>query len=179
MTEIDLAIIAVLGLSAVFGTVRGFLREALGFATWIVALWMAWRHSDVVAPYLGGTLSVEPFRLWAARGITLFAVLAVGTLVAVLVSKTMRVSLFSGLDRFLGFGFGVLRGVVILGLFAMLGLRLQLDREPWWTQSKLMPYVEIAASAVRSFVGDASGQIVRGTAVRTPSAAFGPSSPAT
>ena len=58
MTEIDLAIIAVLGLSAVFGTVRGFLREALGFATWIVALWMAWRHSDVVAPYLGGTLSV-------------------------------------------------------------------------------------------------------------------------
>ncbi len=179
MTEIDYAILAVLGISAVFGALRGFLREALGFATWVVALWMAWRHSDVVAPYLGGTLSVEPFRLWAARGIMLFAVLAGGTLVAVLVSKTVRVSLFSGFDRFLGFGFGVLRGVTILGLFAMLGLRLQLDREPWWTQSKLMPYVEIAASAVRGFVGEASGQITRSTAVRAPVPGFGPPSPAT
>jgi membrane protein required for colicin V production len=175
MTEIDYAILAVLGFSAIAGALRGFLREALGFATWIIALWMAWKHSDVVSPYLGGALAAEPLRLWAARGLMLFAVLAAGTLVAVLVSQMVRVSLFSGFDRFLGFAFGVLRAFVILGLLAMLAGRLQLDREPWWKASTLVPYVEWAGQLVSGLVGDAKRQVGAAvTAASGPSPALGP-----
>ena len=41
----------------------------------------------------------------------------------------MRLSIFSGIDRLLGFVFGLLRGVVLLGVFVILGQLLQLRRK--------------------------------------------------
>ncbi|HDO34545.1 MAG TPA: CvpA family protein, partial [Chromatiales bacterium] len=41
MTWVDYAIVAVIALSAALGLVRGFLREALSLAAWIVAFWVA------------------------------------------------------------------------------------------------------------------------------------------
>jgi membrane protein required for colicin V production len=163
MTEVDYAILGVLVLSSVFGMLRGFLREALGLATWVIGLWLAWRHSDVMEPYLGGLLATEPLRIWAARGLMLIAVLALGTLISVLVSQFVRVTLFSGFDRLLGFAFGVVRALVIVGLLTMVGQRLQLDGEAWWKASRLVPYAEVAAGFVRGLVGEAAAEIQRAT----------------
>ena len=54
----------------------------------------------------------------------------------------MRLSLFSGIDRLLGFLFGLLRGMVLLGVFVILAQLLQLEAERWWRQSMLIPYGE-------------------------------------
>jgi membrane protein required for colicin V production len=161
MNEVDYAIIALVAASAALGVLRGFLREALGLATWVLALWAAWAHSDIVTPYLGAALS-EPFRLWAARGIVLVVVLAAGTLVSVLVSEFVSLTLFRGLDRLLGFLFGALRAGVVVGVAVMLGQRLDLDGESWWKSSKLMPYGESAAVVVKSIVGDAADSVLGG-----------------
>ena len=75
-------------------------------------------------------------------------------IVAAILAYFVRLSLFSGMDRFLGFFFGLLRGVVLLGVFAILGQTLRLDGEPWWKGSKLMPYGEGVASGLRTLVGD-------------------------
>jgi membrane protein required for colicin V production len=78
----------------------------------------------------------------------------VGMIAGAVLSYFVRLSLFSGMDRFLGFFFGLLRGVVLLGVFAILGQTLRLDGEPWWKGSKLMPYGEGVASGLRTLVGD-------------------------
>lgn len=154
MNPADYLIIGLVVVSAVIGAFRGFLREVIAFLTWVVALWMAWHHSDLVAPYLGGTLAEEPYRTWAARALVALGVLLLGTLLGFVAAHFARVSIFSGLDRFLGLLFGVLRAVVVLGLLAMLAARLHIDQERWWKKSQLVPYAETVGAIVASLVGD-------------------------
>ena len=105
-----LGLLAVL-LSAVIGAVRGFLREAVAVVTLILAIFLAWTFADRLAPHLGGLLKSEPVATWAARALIFFLVVLVGMAVAALLFHFVRLSLFSGTDRFLGFLFGLLRGV--------------------------------------------------------------------
>jgi membrane protein required for colicin V production len=148
-----LVILAVL-LSAIIGAVRGFLREAVAVVTLVLAIFLAWTFADRLAPHLGGLLKSEPVATWAARALIFFLVVLVGMAVAALLSHFVRLSLFSGTDRFLGFLFGLLRGVLMLGVFVILGQVLRLDGEPWWEKSKLIPYGESVASGLRAIVGD-------------------------
>jgi membrane protein required for colicin V production len=148
-----LVILAVL-LSAVIGAVRGFLREAVALVTLILALFLAWTFADKLAPHLGGLLKSEPVATWAARALIFFLVLLVGMAVAALLAYFVRLSLFSGTDRFLGFLFGLLRGFVMLGVFVILAQLLRLDDERWFQDSKLMPYGESVANGLRALVGD-------------------------
>lgn len=154
MTAIDYTLMALVGLSAVFGLMRGFLREVLSLVGLVLALWFAWHYSDIVAPYLGGALADEPFHTWAARVVVFVAVLLITTLISAIVNYFVRMSIFSGLDRFLGFLFGLLRGAVIAGVAVMLGQMLRLDGEPWWKSSRLLPYAEMSGSVVRGIVGE-------------------------
>jgi membrane protein required for colicin V production len=154
MNLADYLVILAIVLSAVIGAVRGFLREAVALATLILAIFLAWTFADSLAPHLGGLLKDPPVSTWAARAIIFFFVMLVGMAVAAAVSYFVRLSLFSGMDRFLGFLFGLLRGVVLLGVFVILGQLLRLDSEKWWQASKLMPYGESVASGLRAIVGD-------------------------
>lgn len=155
MTPADYVILAIIAVSAIAGVFRGFLRECISLASWLLALWVAWRHSDLVAPYLGGVLADEPYRTWAARVLIALAILIVGALVGLLATQFMRISMFSGFDRFLGFLFGLMRGVVVLGIVVLIAVQLRLDGERWWHKSRLMPYAETVAGVVGSVIGDA------------------------
>ena len=153
MTPVDYVILAVVLLSAIYGAVRGFLREAISLASWVIALWLAWHYAELLTPYFSAIGSAA-VRAWTARGIILIGALVVGTFVGILASRVVRLSLFSGLDRFLGFLFGAVRGVVILGLVVILADQLRIDTEQWWRKSQLIPYAEMVASGIRSLVGE-------------------------
>jgi membrane protein required for colicin V production len=135
MNSTDYVIIAAIVISAIVGAARGFLRESIAVLTWLIALFLAWHFSDLVAPHLGGLLAESEVRPWAARVI-------------------VRLSLFSGMDRLLGFAFGFLRGIVLLGVFVILGQLLRLQDEHWWRRSMLMPYGESVANGLRALVGE-------------------------
>ncbi|MEZ5498926.1 MAG: CvpA family protein [Steroidobacteraceae bacterium] len=163
MTTFDAIMLGIIIVSAVVGAFRGFLREAIGLATWIVALLLAWHMSDLVEPYLGGILADSPARPWAARVVVFFLVLLAGAGVAALVSMFVRASFFSGADRMLGVLFGVLRGIVLLGVIAIIGQTLRLDGERWWTQSQFAPYAESVGNVLRAVVGDSLDRRAAGT----------------
>jgi membrane protein required for colicin V production len=154
MNLADILVIVAILASAVIGAVRGFLREAIALVTLVFALFLAWHFADLIEPHLGGVLSSPPASTWAARTIIFFIVLFVGMVVGVILSYFVRLSLFRGTDRLLGFVFGLLRGVVLLGLFVILGQLLKLDGENWWHKSKLMPYGESVANGLRTVVGE-------------------------
>lgn len=156
MTAVDYLIVALIVISALVGLARGLLREVIALITWLVALLVAWHLSDSLEPYLGGLLAAGPrVRLWAARAILLFAVLLLGAGIGAIAAQFIRLSLFSSMDRFMGFVFGVLRGVLILGVLVMFCQTLKLDGERWWRKSMLIPYGADIASVVRSLVSDA------------------------
>jgi membrane protein required for colicin V production len=154
MNATDYTVIAAIVLSAVVGTARGFLREAVAVASWVIALFLAWHFSDLVAPHLGGLMADSQVRPWAARVIIVALVLLLGAGVGALVAHSVRLSIFSGADRLLGFAFGVLRGWLLLGVFVILGQLLRLQDEPWWRHSLLIPYGESIANGLRMLGGE-------------------------
>lgn len=154
MNITDYLVIAAVIISAVVGSLRGFLREAIALVTWVIALFIAWHFSDLIAPHLGGLLAGSQVRTWAARVILVVLILLLGAGIGATVGHFVRLSIFSGTDRFLGFVFGALRGLVLLSVFVILGQLLRLDGERWWTRSVLIPYGESAANGLRAIVGE-------------------------
>jgi membrane protein required for colicin V production len=154
MNPTDYLVIAAILLSAIVGAVRGFLREAVALIAWVLALLLAWHFSDLIAPHLGGLLSDPDVRPWAARVIIVVLVLLLGAGVGATLGHFVRLSLFSGMDRLLGFAFGLLRGFVLLGVFVILGQLLRLQDERWWRYSLLIPYGESIANGLRTLVGE-------------------------
>ena len=154
MNWTDYLLIAVLVFSSVAGLMRGLLREVISVFTWVAAVWIAWTFASSLEPYLGGALSDAAVRPWAARTIIFVAVLLIGAALGALVSHFVRLSLFSGVDRLLGLMFGLLRGVVVLGVLAMLAHAVRLQDEPWYRGSVLVPYAEQAGNVLRGLVGE-------------------------
>ena len=154
MNVTDYLVIAAVIISAVVGAMRGFLREAIAVATWLLALFLAWHFADLIEPHLGGLLAGSAVKPWAARIILVILILLLGAALGAVLSHFVRLSIFSGMDRFLGLIFGLLRAVVLLGVFVILGQLLRLDGERWWTRSLLLPYGESVANGLRAWVGE-------------------------
>lgn len=154
MIAVDYIILAIVIVSAIMGLVRGLLREAIAVITWFLAIVLAWSFAPSLEPHLGGVLVGSPLRIWAARALIFVGILLLGGAVAVIVSHYVRVSMFAGMDKFLGLVFGIIRGVVIVGAFTIAVQALRMDEDDSWRRSKLMPYATGVADALRGIVGE-------------------------
>src|SRR5437588_10113270 len=121
MNLADYLVIAAIVASAIVGAVRGFLREAVALAAWVIALFLAWHFADLIAPHLGGLMSDSGVRPWAARVIIVLLVLLLGAGVGGALRHFVRLAIFSGMVRLPGFALRLLRGLVPAGLFLPLG----------------------------------------------------------
>jgi membrane protein required for colicin V production len=154
MNWTDYVIILLMAFSCAVGLYRGLLREVVSLATWLLAVLLAWHLAHLVEPHLGGALAGEAVRPWAARVIIFVIVLMAGVIVGALVTHFVRLALLGSVDRMLGFLFGFLRGLIVLGLLAMLCHAVRISDESWYRDSTLAPYVEHAGNLLRSLVGE-------------------------
>jgi membrane protein required for colicin V production len=151
----DYILLVVVLLSVIIGTMRGLVREVVALLTWLLAIVIAWRFSGFLHPYLGGILVTPLEKAWVARAIVLVTVLLLGGLVGHLLAWiTHTAGGQSIIDRIFGFLFGLVRGVVIAGFGAMLGLHLRLEGEPWWRHSHFMGYAVHVAGWLESVAGE-------------------------
>ncbi len=165
MNWIDYLLIALVGCSFIAGLVRGLLREVIALVTWVTAIWVAWRWSNLLESHLSGALSSDAVRVWVARALLFIVIVVIGSTIGLIVNHMVRLSIFSGTDRAFGGLFGLLRGVVMAGLLVMLCHTVRLDGEPWWHRSLLLPYAEHAANVLRAMVGER--KMVAGNTVQT------------
>jgi membrane protein required for colicin V production len=154
LTGADVLILLVLLASTIYGLLRGFVREAVSLVFWIVAIWAAWKFAPLLEPHLGGLLAGPAVSPWVARLIVLILVLLVGMIVGMLIRHFTTSVGLGPLDRALGLLFGLVRGSLLVGLMIIGAELLQLNHEPWWTQSKLVPYGETVADWLRAMVGE-------------------------
>ena len=154
MNGADWIIIVIVVISCLIGAWRGFMREAISLATWIIGLWLAWTFSSSVEPMLGGLLSGPQVKVWVARLIILVLVVLAGNLIGFVVTRAVRYSPFGVADRLLGVLFGLLRGALLIGIGVILGELLELDGERWWKESALLPYTDFLGDWVRALVNE-------------------------
>lgn len=149
MSALDILILAVLGLSMVFGLWRGFVSEMLSLLCWIAAFWVAWAFGDKVARLYQAYLTEPAASLIAGYVSCFLGVLVVGALVGWLVHRLMEGGGLRGGDRLLGAGFGFARGVLLVTFVVLLAGFTALPRESAaWQQSRLLPAFEHGAAWV-------------------------------
>lgn len=164
MAWADLAIIAICVLSSAYGILRGFAKEAVSLATWLAAIFLAWRFTWLVEPFLGDWVQAPELRVWVARAVVFVLVLVAGGLVAWLARELVRHTGLRGTDRLLGALFGFARGLLIVGLL-VIGLQLAgVDQAPWWQRASLRPYGDRIAAGIR-YYGSLGSEYLRDQAI--------------
>ncbi len=114
--SIDLAILALLGISIFIGVLRGATREVLGITGWIGAFAVVFYGLPLFRP-LGRHYIQNPMIADAVVAGILFVIsLAIFILMSRLISSSVKGSMFGGLDRSLGLVFGFVRGVFVICL---------------------------------------------------------------
>ena len=145
MTIVDFVIIVAILASILVGVIRGIVREAIAIAALLLAIWAALHLGPYAGGWLGGSMGSTELEMWAGRFLVFIIILALGALTGWGVSKIVRMAGLSGTDRYLGGVFGLIRAVVLIGLFALLGRYAAFDVETWWLESSLIPYAETVA----------------------------------
>lgn len=109
MGIIDLLIIIITCLSVIFALYRGLVRELLGITAWILASVAGLYSYSIMQPIMGKF--IENKILSGLLGSILIAILVliIMTLINAAITSKLRNSALSGLDRTLGFVFGIFR----------------------------------------------------------------------
>jgi membrane protein required for colicin V production len=160
LTVVDWVLIVVLTVSILLSLWRGFVREALSLAGWVVAFLVANLFVDQMASLLAGTIENITGRYVAAYAILFVATLIVATFATYLAGQLIKATGLTVLDRVLGTVFGFARGIILI-LVCVFVMR-QLVPPPdllWLDQSSLMPHVDMLGQWAQDlFARSNSGQ---------------------
>jgi membrane protein required for colicin V production len=153
MSWVDYSILAILGLSALVGVLRGLIRECLGVLTWVGAIVITYLFGGVVARQLSSIIPAAEVRLVAGYALLFIGALFIGALITHLIGTIVRDSPIARMDRVLGAGFGLLRGLAAVVIVIMLADTSAAARDkPWWNQSVLIPPLLPLAHTVRGWI---------------------------
>lgn len=145
MPIIDILIAIVLVFSVIVGIARGFVKEAISITALLLAIWAALTFGPSAGEMSESWLASKELQTWFGRILIFVLILAVGGLLGWGLSKLVRLSVLSGIDRLIGGIFGAARGVLFVALFILAGDFAGFSNDRWWTQSRLIPYFEVVA----------------------------------
>ena len=125
---LDFILILILGISSIYGFFKGFLTEVLSLLTWIISVSVAYALGGQFEIIFEPILTSEVMRLWVSRLLILAVMLFIGRLVSRKDAKAVGSSI-SG-DMLIGFGFGFVRGLVLICLLMLILDDTELYAEP-------------------------------------------------
>ena len=133
---VDIGLLVFLALSIIVGLMRGFVFELLSLAGWFAAYFAGRWLTPLAQPYIhigepGSTLNYG-----ATFACVFLAALVIWSLAARLVRALIRATPLSPVDRLLGAGFGLLRGLVVLLVVAIVVSVSPLAKSAAWQRSQ-------------------------------------------
>jgi membrane protein required for colicin V production len=142
---IDILIVVVLTISVIIGVVRGFVKEAISITALLLAIWAALAFGPSVGEVSDSWISSKELQTWFGRIVVFILILALGGLLGWGISKLVRLSVLSGIDRLVGAFFGAARGILFAALFIIAGDYAGFSNDSWWSKSRLIPHFEVVA----------------------------------
>lgn len=151
MTALDWGLLVIVALSALLGLARGLIGVAMSLAAWLLAGVAAFLYGDDVGRSLGNSTG------WYVGGYALcFAMVWIGVgIIGMVVRRIAHSYGLSEIDRLMGLGLGLLRGVVLACALMLFLAMTSLPREPTWQGSMLAGMLMPGAELMRSALPDA------------------------
>ena len=159
MTALDMAMLLLMGWMAVTGFMRGFVQEVLSLLAWVVAviavrLFLA-PVTDMVGALMGAGAAASMLAFVGLFAVTFFA----GKMLAHAMGDRVCTSVIGSVDRVLGAGFGLLKGLVVATV-AFLAFTLAYNlvfgadalRPSWMTGARSYPLLNASGAAMRQMV---------------------------
>lgn len=159
LTAIDIIVLIAVGGAAVLGVMRGFVTEVLSLMAWLlVVVALKFLHTPLAALLADAVGTVQGAAVLAfalIAGITFFG----GRLVANAIGSRTRSGLLGPVDRALGFGFGAVKGLILVSLgFLLVTLAVDTvgggpaERPDWMTKSRTYPLLNATSASIAEFV---------------------------
>lgn len=179
---IDLVILGVLFVSAVFAFLRGFIREvltilgvvgglaaSLAFGKQLIPLMSDWIGVDPRAEEPQKFFDLIPYTLVAnvlAYGSIFLVCVIVLSIISNILAKFARNLGLGAIDRTLGVIFGIARGVLVLAVLYLLPYLLfpEDTRKEWFKESRLIVYVEQTSAWLAEFLPESAKNTNSGNA---------------
>lgn len=152
MNWFDIAILVIIFISAGISLLRGFVREALSLAAWILSFWVAINFADRLAPHLEGMIQSETARISVSFAILFLLTLLAGSLVNYLLFQLVKKTGLTGTDRMLGIIFGIGRGIMVVSIILLLAGATTLPQESFWKESTLLEHFRVVVLWMRDFL---------------------------
>jgi membrane protein required for colicin V production len=160
MTGFDIIVLLIVGVAAIGGFMRGFVQEVLSLAAWLLAVFaIRYLHTDLTAA-LYSFIGTPSGAAVLAFALLLLIPYAGMKLIAGRLGNATRSSMLGPFDRVLGFGFGALKGaiivimafsVVVLGYDTVWG---PAGRPTWITTARTYPFVNASADAMVQLIDE-------------------------
>ncbi len=150
MNTVDAVILLVVAISAMFGFLRGLVREVLGLAAWVGAAVAAYYLLPQLQPLVERSITNPDIADPVAFGVPFVLILVALSLLAGAIGGAVRRSVLSGLDRVLGLVYGLARGTVFaIAAYLLAGIYWQGSQWPSEVrQARTMPTIYLGAAWV-------------------------------
>ncbi len=154
-TLIDILAFAILVISGLMGIWRGLVREVLALIGWVAASWIAYHYATWLAyEWLAGVPGGEMTRLALGFVILFIVVMIVCALVGKFLAKLMQQAGLSPMDRFLGFAFGLLRGLLVVVVLSSLAALTSISQTTEWRKAWSLPAIELLIGMTQAWLPD-------------------------
>jgi membrane protein required for colicin V production len=160
LTYLDIGLLGICFLSGLLAMYRGLTREALSIISWALAAlatfyFVAYRSdlADSLAADYGQSALVMKIGL----GVAIFVVvLVIVHFITIRFSDSVLESRVGIIDRILGFGFGIVRGFLLIVIGYMFANFLFEEKimPPWVTEAQSYPYIKDTGTSLQSALSD-------------------------
>ena len=136
ITLLDIILIGVRLISALLAMIRGFMREILSIASWVIAALVTLYSYTKLLPFAKTYFNNDIIATAVVVGGTFLGTLLIVSVITVRFSDMVLDSRVGALDRTLGFLFGLGRGLIIVVVAFLFFAWLVPDRsQPEWVRS--------------------------------------------
>ena len=119
MTKFDICFLGVIGISCLVGVVRGLTKELLSLLSWCVSIGIAYFlfpfTQNIARNYINNPMIADAVGVFSI----FIIVLTLMTLISHALSSWVKHSALSGVDRSLGFAYGIIRACLLLFVFEL------------------------------------------------------------
>jgi membrane protein required for colicin V production len=149
---VDIGLLAFLSLSILFGLMRGLVFEVLSALGWFVAYFAARSATPLLEPYVHVGDPGSALNHGATFACAFILLVVVWSLGSRLVRLLIRATPLSPIDRLLGAGFGLARGVAVLMALAIAVGLTPLRTAPAWRASEGVVWLQAALQGIKPWL---------------------------
>ncbi|WP_334180625.1 CvpA family protein [Pseudoxanthomonas sp.] len=139
MSALDLTLLAIVGVSTLFGLMRGFISALASMVAWLLSGWVAFHYGGDAAHWLSSDGPPSASELLGGYVLSFIGVMIFVGLMGWAIRHLVKSVGLSGLDRMLGLGLGLARGAFVACIVLLLTAFTDLPREPEWHRSSVVP----------------------------------------